>query len=92
MKLIVVSAPTGRCEDYVHPINQNVPIASATSLLLSVRASRVVRNKSFPDDDQNFTTGGFSEPSFAANSAIGWLPEKAVFAQSTVGNVRSDRL
>src|ERR1700733_11824034 len=36
---------------------------------------------------QNFTCGGFSEPSLAVNSAIGLLPEKAVFAQSTVGNV-----
>ena len=38
---------------------------------------------------QNFTCGGFSAPSVAVNSAIGLLPEKAVFAQSTVGKVRS---
>ena len=39
--------------------------------------------------DQNFTCGGFSEPSLAVNSAIGLLPANAVFAQITVGKVRS---
>jgi hypothetical protein len=38
---------------------------------------------------QNFTVGGFSEPSLAVNSAIGFSPENAVLAQITVGNVRS---
>ena len=38
---------------------------------------------------QNFTVGGFSEPSLAVKSAIGFSPENAVFAQITVGNVRS---
>ena len=36
-----------------------------------------------------FTWGGVSAPSFAVNSAIGFSPENAVFAQMTVGNVRS---
>jgi hypothetical protein len=38
---------------------------------------------------QNFTCGGFSAPSLAVNSAIGFSPENAVFAQMTVGKVRS---
>ena len=38
---------------------------------------------------QNFTVGGFSEPSLAVKSAIGFSPENAVFAQITVGKVRS---
>ena len=38
---------------------------------------------------QNFTCGGFSAPSLAVNSTIGLLLEKTVFAQMTVGNVRS---
>jgi hypothetical protein len=29
---------------------------------------------------QNFTCGGVSAPAFAANSAIGFSPENAVFA------------
>ena len=43
-------------------------------------------------EHQNLTGGGLSEPSVAVNSAIGFSPENTVFAQSTVGNVRSDRL
>ena len=38
---------------------------------------------------QNFTVGGFSEPSLAVKSAIGFSPENAVLAQMTVGKVRS---
>src|ERR1700733_11617384 len=54
---------------------------------LHVRMSALPRRKA--QVPQNFTCGGFSEPSLAVNSAIGLLPEKAVFAQRTVGNVRS---
>src|SRR5262249_32138388 len=42
-----------------------------------------------PSGLQNFTVGGFSEPSLAVKSAIGFSPENAVFAQMTVGKVRS---
>ena len=41
---------------------------------------------------QNFTAGGVSAPSLAVNSAIGLLPRKKVFAQSTPGKVRSSVL
>ena len=41
---------------------------------------------------QNFTSGGVCAPSLAVNSAIGLLPRKKVFAQSTPGKVRSSVL
>ena len=45
-----------------------------------------------PSTHQNFTSGGVCAPSLAANSAIGLLSRKKVFAHSTPGKVRSSVL
>ena len=55
---------------------------AAASCCIALRKTR-------GNDHQNFTWGGVAAPSFAVNSAIGFSPENAVFAQMTVGNVRS---